>query len=37
MFGTSVEIEEPEELKSAMSDLVEELHEYYQRATTLPS
>jgi predicted DNA-binding transcriptional regulator YafY len=38
MFGTSVEIEEPEELKTRMAELVDELTEHYQRAAqTLPS
>jgi predicted DNA-binding transcriptional regulator YafY len=29
MYGTSVEIEEPESLRTTMSELVEELHEHY--------
>jgi predicted DNA-binding transcriptional regulator YafY len=33
MFGTSIEIEEPEELKSHLASLVEELHEHYQKVT----
>lgn len=38
MFGTSIEIEEPEELKSHLAGLVEELYEHYQKvAHTLPS
>jgi predicted DNA-binding transcriptional regulator YafY len=38
MFGTSVEIEEPEELKTHMAVLVDELFEHYQKAgQTLPS
>jgi predicted DNA-binding transcriptional regulator YafY len=31
MFGTKVEIEEPEELKSLMSELSENLHQHYAR------
>jgi len=31
MFGTSIEVEEPEELKSRLADLAEELYEHYQR------
>lgn len=38
MFGTAVEIEEPEELKSHLATLVEELYEHYQKVgQTLPS
>jgi predicted DNA-binding transcriptional regulator YafY len=33
MFGTSVEVEEPEELRSLMANLVEELHEHYLRTS----
>jgi predicted DNA-binding transcriptional regulator YafY len=29
-YGTAVEIEEPEELRKAISDMVEELHEHYK-------
>jgi predicted DNA-binding transcriptional regulator YafY len=33
MFGTSVEVEEPEELRSHLANLVEELHEHYLRTS----
>ena len=33
MFGTSVEVEEPEELRSLMANLVEELHDHYLRTS----
>ncbi|MEJ0029633.1 MAG: WYL domain-containing protein [Bacteroidota bacterium] len=29
MYGTAVEIEEPESLRTALAELVEELHEHY--------
>jgi predicted DNA-binding transcriptional regulator YafY len=29
MYGTAVEVEEPEELRKSIADLVEELHEHY--------
>lgn len=29
MYGTSVEVEEPEELRKSIADMVEELHEHY--------
>ena len=35
MFGTSVEIEEPEELKTHVAGLVEELYEHYQRVVAI--
>lgn len=31
MYGPNVEVEEPEELKTAIVDMVEELHEHYSR------
>lgn len=34
MYGTAIEIEEPESLKVTMSELVEELHEHYSRLLT---
>jgi predicted DNA-binding transcriptional regulator YafY len=34
MYGTAVEVEEPESLKAAMAELVEELHEHYTRLLT---
>jgi len=34
MYGTSVEVEEPEELRRSMAELVEELHEHYARLLT---
>ena len=37
MFGTAVEIEEPDELKAHMAELVEELHEHYQKASQITS
>lgn len=38
MFGTAVEVEEPDELRAHLAGLVEELYDHYQRvAQTLPS
>lgn len=34
MYGTAIEVEEPESLKIAMSEIVEELHEHYTRLLT---
>jgi len=34
MYGTAIEVEEPESLKVAMAELVEELHEHYTRLLT---
>lgn len=34
MYGTSIQIEEPEELRTAMAELVEELHEHYSRVVS---
>jgi predicted DNA-binding transcriptional regulator YafY len=33
MFGASVEVEEPEELKFRLADLAEEVYEHYQKVT----
>jgi len=35
MYGPTVEIEEPDEMKNIMSDIVEELHERYSRKEEL--
>lgn len=34
MYGTAIEVEEPQELKVTMAELVEELHEHYARLLT---
>jgi len=34
MYGTAVEVEEPQELRNTMAELAEELHEHYARLLT---